>query len=90
VFAFQTLGEISPADVAYVLREKKCTYSQQWYKNMPPEKKKARKERERLYNATVERKEAKRASYIRRKEFRANTLHPYSIAMENPMYIPSP
>jgi hypothetical protein len=57
---------------------------------MPPEKRKARQERERLYNATVERKEAKRAYYRRQKEFNANTLHPDSIAMENPMYIPSP
>jgi hypothetical protein len=57
---------------------------------MPPEKRKARQERERLYNATVERKEAKRAYYRRRKEFHANTLHPDSIAVENPMYIPSP
>jgi len=54
---------------------------------MPFEQKKARQERERLYNATARRKETKRASKRRRNELRANTLHPDSIAMENPMYI---
>jgi hypothetical protein len=51
---------------------------------MPLEKRKARQEHER-FNATVERKEAKRTTY----SFRTNTLHPDSIAMKNPMYIPS-
>jgi hypothetical protein len=50
---------IFTADSPHTQREKKCAYSREWYRNMPFEQKKARQERERLYNTTADEKRQK-------------------------------
>ncbi|XP_066379280.1 uncharacterized protein [Miscanthus floridulus] len=63
-------------------------YLSEWYKNMTPEQREARLERQRLHNTLPGRKQAKKISKERLKEVRKNTLHQESIAMENPIYVP--
>jgi hypothetical protein len=65
-------------------------YLSEWYKNMTPQQREARLERQRLHNTLPGRKQAKKISKERLKEVRKNTLHQESIAMENPIYVPEP
>jgi hypothetical protein len=55
---------------------------------MMPEQREARREHQRLYNSTPNRKKALKKSVKKYKKMRKQTLHPQSIAMENPLYIP--
>ncbi|KAL6595551.1 hypothetical protein ACP70R_047891 [Stipagrostis hirtigluma subsp. patula] len=66
---------------AKLIRERKR------YANMTPEQRTARRERQRVLNTTPEQKESRRLRKARQRELQRNTLHPDSIAMENPMYI---
>ncbi|WVZ78404.1 hypothetical protein U9M48_026117 [Paspalum notatum var. saurae] len=66
----------------------RAAYHSKWYKNLTPEERQSRREYLRLYDKKPSRKEAKREDNRRRRELRANTLNPESIAMENPTYSP--
>ncbi|WVZ63174.1 hypothetical protein U9M48_012829 [Paspalum notatum var. saurae] len=66
----------------------RATYYSKWYKNLTPEERESRREYLRLYDKKPSRKEAKREDNRRRRELRANTLNPESIAIENPTYSP--
>jgi len=50
----------------------------------------ARRERQRLHNSEPKRKEALKIADNKFREMWKHTLHPESIAMENPLYIPEP
>jgi hypothetical protein len=66
----------------------RSTYFSERYKNMTLEQREARRERQRLYNSEPKCKEALKISDKKFKEMRKHTLHPESIAMENPLYAP--
>jgi hypothetical protein len=84
------LGQIttSSLDATLSQREKKRTYKRDWYKNMTPEQRTSRLERQRLHDVMPKRLEAKRDYKRRCRELNATTLHPESIAMENPLFSP--
>jgi hypothetical protein len=69
-------------------RELKNAYSRKWYANLTPEEKTARLERQREKSKTPARKESLRNSQRRHREVQKHTLHPDSIAMENPLFTP--
>jgi hypothetical protein len=58
------------------------------YKKMTPEQREARRVRQRLYNREPRRKEALKLYNKKFEEKRKHTLHPDSIAMENPLFSP--
>jgi ribosomal protein L33 len=66
----------------------KSNYYSERYKNMTPDQRDARRERQRLYNTKPKRKEAMKLSLKKFKEVRKHTLHPQSISMENPLFVP--
>ncbi|WVZ88243.1 hypothetical protein U9M48_034786 [Paspalum notatum var. saurae] len=66
----------------------RAAYHSKWYKNLTPEERESRREYLRLYDKKLSTKEAKREDNRRRRELRANTLNPESIAIENPTYSP--
>jgi hypothetical protein len=76
------------ADETCVQRTSKSNYDSERYKNMTPEQRQARRERQRLYNSETKRKEALKLSKKKFKEMRKHILHPESIAMENPLFTP--
>jgi hypothetical protein len=55
---------------------------------MTPEQREARRVRQRLYNREPRRKEALKLYNKKFEEKRKHTLHPDSIAMENPLFSP--
>jgi hypothetical protein len=63
-------------------------YFRERYINMTPEEKEARREQQRKSYRVPWRKEVKVASNKRRRDMQKETLHPESIAMENPLFIP--
>lgn len=75
-------------DKTCVKSTSRSTYFSERYKNMTPEQREARRERQRLYNSKPKRKKALIISNKKIKEMRKHTLHTESIAMENPLYIP--
>lgn len=70
--------------------ESKKLYDRERYKSMTPDQRQARRERQRLHNSELKRKEALKIADKKFREIRKHTLHPESIAMENPLYIPEP
>ena len=70
--------------------ESKKLYDRERYKNMTPDQRQARSERQRLHNSEPKRKEALKIADNKFREMRKLTLHPESITMENPLYIPKP
>jgi len=70
--------------------ESKKLYDRERYKNMTPDQRQARSERQRLHNSEPKRKEALKIADNKFREMRKHTLHPESITMENPLYIPKP
>jgi len=74
-------------DKTCVKSTSRSTYFSERYKNMTPEQREARREYQRLYNSTPNRKKALKKSIKKYKEMQKQTLHPQSIAMENPLYI---
>jgi hypothetical protein len=79
---------IPGTDETCVQRTSKSNYDSERYKNMTPEQRQARCERQRLYNNEPKRKEALKLSKKKFKEMRKHTLHPESIAMQNPLFTP--
>jgi hypothetical protein len=79
---------IPGADETCVQRTSKSNYDRKRYKNMTPDQRQARRERQRLYNTKPKCKEALKLSKKKIREMRKHTLHPKSIAMENPLFIP--
>jgi hypothetical protein len=76
------------ADETCVQRTSKSNYNHERYKNMTPQQRQARRERQRLHNTEPKRKEVLKLSKKKFREMRKHTLHPESIAMENPLFIP--
>ena len=63
--------------------ESKKLYDRERYKNMTPDQRQARSERQRLHNSEPKRKEALKIADNKFREMRKHMLHPESIAMEN-------
>jgi hypothetical protein len=78
------------ADKTCVQSTSQSKYFSERYKNMTPEQREARRESQRLHNSEPKRKEALKIADKKFREMRKHTLHPESIAMENPLYIPEP
>ena len=57
---------------------------------MTPDQRQARHERQRLHNSEPKRKGTLKIADNKFREMWKHTLHPESIAMENPLYIPEP
>jgi len=83
-----TSTPIPDANETCVQSTSKGNYKSEWYKNMTPEQREARCEHQRLHNREPKRKVALKLSKKKFKEVRKHTLHPESVAMENPLFIP--
>jgi len=83
-----TSTPIPDANETCVQSTSKGNYKSEWYKNMTPEQREARRECQRLHNREPKRKVALKLSKKKFKEVRKHTLHPESVAMENPLFIP--
>jgi len=70
--------------------ESKKLYDRERYKNMTPDQRQARSERQRLHNSEPKRKEALKIADNKFRVMWKHTLHPESIVMENPLYILEP
>ena len=69
-------------------RESKNAYSRKWYANLTLEEKTARLERQREKSKTPAQKESLRNTQRQHRDVQKHTLHPESIAMENPLFTP--
>ena len=69
-------------------RESKNAYSRKWYANLTLKEKMARLERQREKSKTPAQKESLRNAQRQHRDVQKHTLHPESIAMENPLFTP--
>jgi hypothetical protein len=76
------------ADKICVQSTSRSSYFSERYKNMTFEQREARRESQRLYNSEPKRKKALKIADKKFREKWKHTLHPESIAMENPAFIP--